>query len=138
MKDNGRLAVKSSFPGGIFDTGSVQALTAFRHEVHVFNKQQAHSQPYHIQNRTSVLEVTDSFAVSNARSLSAWFASEGGDWLKGGASCTSLERNQNTRLGRDVECSAASGAACHYTDTGGKVIDYMEHHLPSLTAYNNV
>ncbi|GFN82192.1 glutamate receptor [Plakobranchus ocellatus] len=53
--------------GGIFDTGSVQALTAFQHEIHVFNRRQAHSHPYQIAKRNSVLEVTDSFAVSNAR-----------------------------------------------------------------------
>nr|NP_001191398.1 glutamate receptor subunit protein GluR3 precursor [Aplysia californica]AAP41205.1 glutamate receptor subunit protein GluR3 [Aplysia californica] len=50
--------------GGIFDRRSIQALTAFRHEVHIFNRAQA--KRFRVLNDTSILDVTDSFAVSNA------------------------------------------------------------------------
>ncbi|CAL1537976.1 unnamed protein product [Lymnaea stagnalis] len=52
--------------GGIFDSRSVQALTAFRHEIHMFNRAYSHVYRYKLKNDTTILDVTDSFAVSNA------------------------------------------------------------------------
>ncbi|XP_059163144.1 glutamate receptor-like [Physella acuta] len=52
--------------GGIFDRSSVQAMTAFRHEVQVFNSEYVRHYSYHMRNETVVLDVSDSFAVSNA------------------------------------------------------------------------
>ncbi|KAK7495312.1 hypothetical protein BaRGS_00013494 [Batillaria attramentaria] len=54
--------------GGIFDRNSVQVLTAFRHAVQNFNWAISRTSIYRfkLNNQTSVLDVTDSFAVSNA------------------------------------------------------------------------
>ncbi|CAG5129519.1 unnamed protein product, partial [Candidula unifasciata] len=51
---------------GIFDQRSVQALTAFRHQIHLVNRAYSHTYRFHVQNETSVLDITDSFAVTNA------------------------------------------------------------------------
>ncbi|PVD34153.1 hypothetical protein C0Q70_05416 [Pomacea canaliculata] len=52
--------------GGIFDKNSVQVLTAFLHEVQGFNSAFSPAFRYQLKNETSILDVTDSFAVSNA------------------------------------------------------------------------
>ncbi|BFZ14513.1 hypothetical protein BsWGS_17551 [Bradybaena similaris] len=52
--------------GGILDQRSTQALTAFRHQVHLVNRAYAHTYRFQVQNETSVVDITDSFAVTNA------------------------------------------------------------------------
>ncbi|KAL8603454.1 hypothetical protein ACOMHN_053121 [Nucella lapillus] len=51
---------------GMFDNHTVQALTAFLQEVQDFNVKLSLQHRYSLRNDTSVLDVTDSFAVSNA------------------------------------------------------------------------
>ncbi|XP_050415805.1 glutamate receptor isoform X1 [Patella vulgata] len=52
--------------GAIFDRNSGQVHTAFRHEVQSFNRAYSGVHRYRLENITKELDVTDSFAVSNA------------------------------------------------------------------------
>ncbi|ESO90630.1 hypothetical protein LOTGIDRAFT_122838, partial [Lottia gigantea] len=52
--------------GAIFDRNSGQVHTAFRHEVQSFNRAYSGAHRYRLENITKELDVTDSFAVSNA------------------------------------------------------------------------
>ncbi|XP_041357984.1 glutamate receptor-like [Gigantopelta aegis] len=53
--------------GAIFDRHSVQVRTAYRYEVHRYKRAYSHAYRFELNdNWTAVLDVTDSFAVSNA------------------------------------------------------------------------
>uniref|UniRef100_A0A2C9KDL9 Glutamate receptor n=2 Tax=Biomphalaria TaxID=6525 RepID=A0A2C9KDL9_BIOGL len=80
--------------GGIFDKRSVQTLTAFRHEVHLLNTAYSGNRffRYRLRNDTTVLDVTDSFAVSNAL---CYHLSRGGLAIFGVSNATSLATIQS-------------------------------------------
>ncbi|KAK6976510.1 glutamate receptor, partial [Biomphalaria glabrata] len=79
---------------GIFDKRSVQTLTAFRHEVHLLNTAYSGNRffRYRLRNDTTVLDVTDSFAVSNAL---CYHLSRGGLAIFGVSNATSLATIQS-------------------------------------------